>query len=658
MPTLSAMFRIMDGYSAQLDRIINRTDEAASRVLRTSRNVDDLNDSLGETGEASNKASKGLKAFVSVAAIMTGAKAVMNMADSYINISARLSMVNDGLQTQAELQDKVFAAANRSRGSYEDMASAVAKMNLLAGDSFASNDEAIAFTELLQKSLKVSGAGTAEQQSAFLQLTQSMAAGKLQGDEFRSIMENAPMVAQAISDYMGVTKGELKELSSKGVITAGIIKNAMFSASDDINEKFSEMPMTFADTWNKVKNAGQRAFGDIFEKINKILNSDSVQRALNNFIGMIYLAGDAIGALIDFFSNAWPMITPFIWAAVAALGAYVAVLAISNGLALISSVRTGIQIVMVGLQALAIWATTKATWAEVTAQMGLNSALYACPLVWIIGLVLVVIAVFYAAVAAVNHFAGTSISATGLICGAFAVAGAFIWNTVVGLINMVIGIGVEIYNLIASFANFFANVFNDPVGSIIKLFADLFDFILGIVQSAAKLIDTVFGSNLAGAVRGFRDTVSTKVNDIVGEQKIVMEKKSAEDFQFDRIEYGDAWAAGNDFGAGLEDKFGNLFAGFEDQNAWDDIATDSNPAVFEGTGKDGSVEVNMADEDIQYLRDLAQRDYVAKISNNTLAPNIKVEFGPVTKEADVDAVADRLIDILRDEIATTAEGVY
>lgn len=661
MPTLNAMFRLVDGYSAQIDRFINKSDQASTRVLQASKNTDAFNDMLDETEQSAKGAASGLKVFAVAVAAVAGAKKVMDLTDAYTNTSARLSMVNDGLQTQAELQDKIFAAAERARGSYGDMASAVSKMNLLAGDSFGSNDEAIRFTELLQKSLKVSGAGQGEQDSAFLQLTQAMASGKLQGDEFRSVMENAPMVAQAIADYMGVTKGELKELSSDGAVTADIIKNALFGAADDINDKFSEMPMTFEGVWSSIKNAGQRAFGGVFEKLNGILNSESVQNALDNLIGAIYLAGDATEQFIDFCITAWPMVSPFIWAAVAALGMYVIALTVSNGLALISSIRFGVQAVGAGLFALAMWATTDATWAATTAELGLNSAMYACPLVWIIGIILVLVAVFYAAVAAINHFAGTTYSATGLICGAIAVVASVSLNMIIGLVNGIIGVGISLYNLLATFANFFANVFNDPVGAILNLFTGMFDFILEIVQEAAKLIDTVLKTDMSGAIEGFRKDISSTVDDIVGEQVVVMKKLDASDYQFDSIDYKDAWEVGNKFGEGLADTVSDLFSGFNDldKGLGDDFATASNPATVEGPGKDGSMEVNMADEDIQYLRDLAQRDYIAKIATNTLAPNIRVEFsGPIAKEADAGAIRGIVEGMLRDEIATCAEGVY
>ena len=236
MPTLSAMFKILDGgYNSALNKMNSGMDKAIRSTLGASQGVDKVNTSLEKTGAAGNRGASGLvkvenmmestqkkasamnstlKGLVGTLLSIGAAKKAMDMTDVYTNTNARLNMINDGTQNQEKLQQKIFDAADRSRGKYADMASAVAKMNLLAGDNFTSNDEAIQFTELLQKSLKVSGADTSEQQSAFLQLSQSMAAGKLQGDEFRSIMENAPMVAEALSTYMGVSKGELEELSS------------------------------------------------------------------------------------------------------------------------------------------------------------------------------------------------------------------------------------------------------------------------------------------------------------------------------------------------------------------------------------------------------------------------------------------------------------
>lgn len=296
--------------------------KAAASVLKASKETDQYNDTLKQTGASANVASGGLSKLIGAMASVAAVKKAMDITDVYTNTNARLSMITENLKEQKALQEDIFAAANRARGDYTEMANATAKLKMLAGDTFNSNQEALGFSELLTKSLKVSGAGTAEQNSAFLQLTQAMTSGKLQGDEFRSVMENAPMVADAIARYMGKSKSELKDLSSKGVITADIIKGAMFQSADEINAKFAKMPKTFSDTWTILKNEGQRAFAGVFEKMNGLLNSNGAQKLIDNLIGGIYLAGAATEKFIDFCIASWPYVSPFIYAAAAALGVY------------------------------------------------------------------------------------------------------------------------------------------------------------------------------------------------------------------------------------------------------------------------------------------------------------------------------------------------
>ena len=227
-------------------------------------------------------------------------------------------------------------------------------------------------------------------------------------------------------------------------------------------------------------------------------------------------------------------------------------------------------------------------------------------------------------------------------------AGAFILNTVLGVVNFVIGLGVELYNLIATFANFFANVFNDPVGAIINLFAGMFDFILGIVQSAASLIDTVLGTDMSGAVSNFRGTVATKVEEIVGDQVEVMQKLSASDYQIQRIEYGDAWAAGNDFGAGLEDKISGAF------NLDDITANTGQTAANTGAAADA---LSTSTEELAYLRDIAEREAV----NRFTTAEVRVEqsiSNNINNSADLDGVISVLTDGFTEALMTAAEGVH
>lgn len=226
------------------------------------------------------------------------AVSAVQTTDQLTQIRARINLINDGSQSTAEIMDKIYSAANRSRGSYLDMADSVAKLNMLAKDAFSSNDEAIYFVEQLNKQFKISGASVEETTSAMYQLTQAMAAGKLQGDEFHSIMENAPMLAQSIASEMGLTVGQLKDMSSQGLITADIIKEALFNSAEETNAKFAEIPMTFQDIGTQVQNELIAAFQPAMEEISNMTSSGVLNDALAGLSIAFRLVGTAAQAAI------------------------------------------------------------------------------------------------------------------------------------------------------------------------------------------------------------------------------------------------------------------------------------------------------------------------------------------------------------------------
>ena len=681
MPTLRATFQLLDGFSSKVDKMTKAADKAMTALLGASKGADKVNDStkkagtgaegaakkqkkyndmLGDTAVKANKANNMLKMLIGTMASLAAVKTGMDATDTYTNTNARLGMITNSPEEQGALQQDVFAAANRARGSYTDMANATAKMVMLAGDTFSGetgNQEALAFTELLQKSLKVSGASQGEQDSAFLQLTQAMASGKLQGDEFRSVMENAPMVANAIAEYMGKSKGELKELSSDGAITADIIKNAMFMAADDINKKFESMPMTFADVWTRIKNSGIQAFSGVFERVNGLLNSDMGQAVINNLTGAIYLAAGAANLLLDgleLIGDNMGIIGPIAWGLVAAFTAYNAVLGVTKGLEMASAAAKGVHTLATSAQAAATAMQTGATFSATAAQYGFNAALLACPLTWIIGLIILLVAAFYAGVGAVNEFTGANISATGLIAGAFMTMVAGVYN---------LGIYPLLYGL-ASLANFIGNVFNNPIAAVQVLFLDMASYCVGQVLNMAKAIENIINripgvtvditSGLEGQLNGIKSRAA-EIKDEAGWQEFVAMPKM--------MDYTAAATTGYSAGAGLADKASNLFANFTpdlgDGSGFDmsQFATAGNPATVKGTGQGGAVKVE-DEEDIEWMRRLAERDYVARIAQNTLAPQIYVDFsGPITKEADTDDVMGHVVEKLKDAIATMPEGV-
>ena len=649
MATLKAMFKLFDGYSATVNKIVTGTDKASAAVGKASKGTDVYNQSLKNTGAAASMASSGLTKLIGTVVSLAAAKKGMDLTDTYTNTSARLSMITGSLEEQKALQTAVFAAADRSRGSYVEMANATAKMKMLAGESFGSNEEALGFTELLQKSLKVSGASQGEQDSAFLQLTQAMASAKLQGDEFRSIMENAPMVANAISQYLEVTKGELKELSSDGAITADIIKGAMFNAAGDINRKFAQMPMTFADVWQKIKNTGMQAFGDVFEKANAMLNSDMGQAAIMNLTGLIYMAAEGFSMLLNGIGWAADHLDVLAPIVLGLAGAWL----VYNATAGIAWLTTLKNVAAMALKAAADWAEYAAIFMLIWAQEGFNAALTACPITWIIGAVILLIAAFYAGVAAINLFAGTSVSATGLIGGAFGFLAANLFNTFV----------FPIWNAFAMLGNFIGNVFSNPVAAVQILFLDMAKTCIDYVINMAKVIENVINKipgvtvDITSGLEGFRSSLEDTIGSIKDES-------GWEEFikQPELMDVSAMAAAGYNKGAALGEMGSSFLSGFVPDLGGTDMdfsqfATDGSPATVKGKGKNGAVKVEN-EEDIEWMRKLAERDYVARIAQNTLAPNIKVEFsGPITKEADTDGVVDHMVERLKETIATAPEGV-
>ncbi len=641
-------------------------DNMAEGYRRAAQQEEVLNRGLRNGASAADGMLGRVKSLVATLAAGAGAKAVLGLSDQLASSSARLSLIVDDGGSVDALEQKIMASAQRSRASYLGTMQTISKLGLQAGDAFNSNDELIRFTELLNKNFVIGGSSATEQAAAMYQLTQAMGSGRLQGDEYRSIIENAPMLAGAIEDYMrnvqGAT-GAMKDWSSEGLLTAGVIKAAVFNSADEVEARFQQMPMTWGQVWTQMQNKAIAAFDSVLSKLNQVANSERFSTVTNGIIsglaGIAAVAGVVLDLLISggaLVVDNWSWISPIVWGLVAAFIAYNTVALITNGI-------NGAMALAEGVKAAALAMSTGATFAATAAQYGLNAALLACPITWIVVLVVALVAAFYAAVAAINHFAGTSLSATGIVMGAFAVAGAFIINLILGVVNFVIGIGVELYNLIATFANFFANVFNDPVGAIINLFAGMFDFILGIVESAASLIDTVLGTDMSSAVAGFRNTVATKVEEIVGDQVEVMEKLDASDYQIQRIEYGDAWAAGNDLGKGIEDAVGGLFnfdlGTGEDYGAgftMDDIANNA-ALTAENTGATADA-LTASNEELAYLRDIAEREAINRFTTAEVRIDMTGMTNRIEGNADLDGVISVLTDGFTEALVTAAEGVH
>lgn len=641
-------------------------------------NVDEqgrFNREIEEGTNEANELMQTIKGAVAAYATIQTLSAALNLSDQLTSTTARLNLMNDGLQTTQDLQNMIYLSAERARGSYQATADAVSKLGLMAGDAFSSSEEIIAFMEQVNKQFTIAGTEAAGIDAAMLQLTQAMGSGVLRGEEYNSILEQAPNIIQAIADYMEVPKGQLKDMAAEGLITADIVKAAMFAAADDTNAKFEQMPKTFSQIWTSFQNTALMAFQPVLQRMNEIANSEAFQGFVNNAIeALSMVAGialeifDLLVGVAEIVGENWSWLSPIIYGVAGALAVYYGAQLAANT---ISAISKGIHIAMAVAQmihAAATGALTAATAAEIAAQNGLNAALYACPIVWIIILIIALIALFYAAVAAVNHFAGTSVSATGIICGAFMVALAFIGNIFVALWNLVVDVFVLIYNLVATVANFIGNVFTDPIGAVCRLFFDLADTVLGILQALASAIDAIFGSNLAGSVQGWRDSLGGWVDETFGKGDEVMAKMNADDMKLGRFEYGAAWDAGYSFGEGIDESIAN----FDPSSLFDtnvpgagDYADLSNYGaglagdVGDIAGNTGAIKDSMdiTEEDLKYLRDIAEQEAINRFTTAEITIE-QTNHNTVSGKMDLDGIVSGLTDAAREAADIMAEGVH
>lgn len=677
-----------------LNRAVENMDvEAANQAyLRLSQTVGNteryIRDNVDEQGRFNREIEEGtneanslmqtIKGAVAAYATIQTLSAALNLSDQLTSTTARMNLMNDGLQTTQDLQNMIYLSAERARGSYQATADAVSKLGLMAGDAFGSSQEIIAFMEQVNKQFTIAGTEAAGVDAAMLQLTQAMASGVLRGEELNSIFEQAPTIIQTIADYLDVPIGSIREMAAEGQITADIVKSAMFAAADETNAKFESMPKTFSQIWTSFQNTALMAFQPVLQRMNEIANSEAFQTFVNNAIeGLSLVAGialeifDLLVGVAGAVADNWSWLSPIIYGVAAALAVYYGWLLLTKGAEMAMAAVHGIVAVAKGIMAAATMLVTGATWAETTAQYGLNAAMYACPIVWIIILIIALIALFYAAVAAVNKFAGTSVSATGIICGAFMVALAFIGNIFVALWNLVVDVFVLIYNLVATVANFIGNVFTDPIGAVCRLFFDLADTVLGILQALASAIDAIFGSDLAGSVQGWRDSLGGWVDDTFGKGDEVMAKMNADDMKLGRFEYGEAWDAGYSFGEGIDQSIANFDpSSLFDTNVpgADDYANLGSygsgiggigSGVDDIAGNTGKIadSMDITEEDLKYLRDIAEQEAVNRFTTAEITIE-QTNHNTVSGKMDLDGIVSGLTDAANEAVDRIAEGVH
>lgn len=566
-----------------------------SSIKKASNEQNQLNNSLKTGQNQASNLMNTLKSMVGAYVGIQGIQKLVGVSDRMTSTTARLNMIVDDGGSVEALEEKIMQSAQRSRASYLDTAQAISQMGLLAGDAFQTNDELIQFTETLNKQFVIAGANQAGASAATLQLTQALSSGVLRGEELNSVFEQAPNVIQSIADYLNVPIGSIREMASEGQITAEIVKNAMLSATQSVNEQFESMPMTWGQVWTQMENIALTALQPVLNLISWTANNIEI-------IGPIVLG--VMGAFLTY------------------------------------------QIAVNGVAA--------ATKAWTAAQAILNAVMAANPVVLIIMAVMLLVAAFYAVIAAINKFTGASLSATGIIVGALAAAGAFVINLFIGVINSIvqliwsvfvtpfIGIIEWILNVCMGGFDSFGDAVANLIGQIIGWFLDL-------GKVVTTIIDAIFGTDWTSGLEGLRQNVIAWGKN---ENAITVEHSAP---QLERIEYGDAWDAGYNLGQGIEQSIGDTL-GIGGMGGTFDAMSSGISEVAGNTEKMADA-MSIAEEDLKYMRDIAEQ----KAINRFTFADVSVQMtnhNNVNSEVDLDGVANHVFDVLYEQSQMLASGVH
>lgn len=640
------------------------------------RNANNEQQNFNNSIRGGSNSANGLLSIIKKVAIAAGGIAginkVLNISDELASTKARLNLlVDDGGSVEA-LEQKIMASAQRSRSAYFDTASAVAKLGLNAGNAFGGNmDQVIAFMEQVNKQFVIGGATAQEQSNAMIQLTQAMAAGALRGEELNSILDGAPGIARAIEKYMGIAEGSIKTVAQEGKVTAEVVKNAMFAMADETNAKFDSMPKTWAQIWVDMKNQALSMFAPILTKINQIGNSTKFQKVttglINGLAAVANVASSALDILIaiaSVFVDNWSWIQPIIMGIVAAMLIY-------NGVALVTNAIMGIQATAKAVHAAATAMEAGATFTATVAQQGLNAALLACPLTWIILLIIAVIAAIYAACAAVAKFTGIANSGFGVICGGIMVVISFFKNLVLSVANIALGIWNALGACASNIGTAFHNVISNVQGWFYNLLSTALTVVAGICEALNKLPFVEFDYSGITSKASEYAAKSAEAYGNVEEYKSVADAFNEGMSTFDTFQDGwaaDAFASGAAWGDGVADKVSGMF----DFSALDSMGADSLDAFNLGNdldsiyGNTGDIANNtaatadaldIAEEDLAYLRDIAEREAI----NRFTTAEIKVEQhneNHISKDADLDGIMDAWANDFAEKLEVSEEGVH
>lgn len=625
-----------------------------------------------QANELTNTIKRAVAAYVSIQSV---GKA-LNISDELVQTTSRLNMMNDGVQTTAELVNMVYAAAQDARGSFSQMADVVARFGNNAKDAFSSSEEVVAFADLIQKQMTIAGASTQEAANAELQLSQALGSGVLRGDELNSIFEQAPNLIQNIADYLDVPIGKIREMAADGELSADVVKAAIFSAADDINSKFNEMPMTWGQMWQSMQNTALIAFQPVLQRLNDLANSEAFQTfiqgaieamaTLANILLNVFEIAASVGAFIG---DNWSIIAPIIYGVIAALGAYLAIMGIVNA---ITAISAAIDATKAAADALAAGQTFLWT----VQQYGLNAALAACPITWIIVLIIALIAIIFAVCNAIAKMTGIANSGFGVITGGVNVVIQFFKNLGLTVANIALGIG----NAIAALASNMMTAFHNAICNVQSWFYNLLSTACSVIENIAAALNKLpFVSFDYSGISSAADDYAAKASEAAGNKEDYTSISDAfnEGFTtFDAFQDGwasDAFNAGAAWGDGVADKVSNFSlsdvfgqtdipnvgdytSGFNDAIANSGIG-DGVGSIDDNTGKIKD-SLDVTEEDLKYLRDIAEQEAINRFTTAEINVDMSGMQNTVNSGDDIDGFMTKLTDSVNEAVDNMTEGVH
>ena len=672
------------------DLDVQAANEAYSRLQQiigdTERHIRDNVDEQGrfnrEVEQGTHEANELMRTIGGAVAAYATIQTLTNtleLSDQLTSTMARLDLMNGQLQSTEQLNDMIFLSAQRSRGSYLATADAVSKLGLMAGDAFNSSAEVIAFTEQLNKQFRIAGTEAAGIDAAMLQITQAMGSGVLRGEEYNSVLEQAPNIIQTVADYLGVSVGKLKDMASEGQLTAVILKNALFAAADETNAKFEGMPETFSEIWGDFRDNAIIAFQPVLERMNKIGNSEAFQGGVNGAIeALAVVAGlaletfDLLVAGAGIVADNWSWLAPIIYGVGTALMFYYGAMLLYNA---VTSVGTAIT----NLQAAAQAMSAGTTFAATAAQYGFNAALMACPITWIVIGIIAFVAAVYAGSTAVAHFTGVANSGFGVIAGGINVVIQFFANLLTAAITVFSAVwaaaGALGDNMIAAFHN--------AVASIQIIFYNLLSTAMSVISQIASALSKLpfvefDASGLTSAAADYyaakaASTAENKMeyHDIGAAFSAEMSKMSA----FSTGWASDAFVAGAAWGDGISESvssaIGDFFGGNSNIPNPDDYtdlsAYGAGMGALDGisggvddiAGNTGAIAdaMEITGEELRYLRDIAEQEAINRFT--TAEINIEqTNHNTIKNGMDLDGIMSSMTDMVNEAIDISTEGVH